>query len=109
MIDVLRCLGESTLSLQVDAGRCDSLAFRIENNDLITVVAFAVKRQFVSVMDMRAGRHLSYLHPHATAYHEPPLLTATLDEAKPQIVELGLSRIDQILGKSSNIWTNWSL
>jgi hypothetical protein len=44
----------------VDAGRGDSLAVRIENCDPITVVALAAKSQFVSVMDMRAGRHFGH-------------------------------------------------
>jgi hypothetical protein len=57
MIDVLRRFSKSALSLQVRAGRRDSIALRIENRDLITVVALVVKYQFVSVMAMCAGCH----------------------------------------------------
>jgi len=78
VIDVLRCIGKSTLSLQVNAGRGDSLAVRIEDSDLITVVVLAVKRQFVSVMDITwSSSFQSDTSTNATAYHDPPLPSFT--------------------------------
>ena len=62
VIDVLRRLSKSALSLQVRAGRGDSIALGIENRDLITVVALVVKYKLVSVIAMCAGCHLDLLH-----------------------------------------------
>lgn len=56
-IDVSRRLSKSALSLQVHAGRSDTITLGIENHDLITVIALVVKYKFVSVMTMRAGCH----------------------------------------------------
>jgi len=42
LIDVSRSLSKSALSLQVRAGRGDSITLGIENRDLITVVALVV-------------------------------------------------------------------
>jgi hypothetical protein len=36
----------------VDAGRCGSLAFRIENSDLITVIVLPLKYEFISMIAM---------------------------------------------------------
>ena len=58
LIDVSRSLSKSALSLQVRAGRGNSIALGIENRDLITVVALVVKHKFVSVIAMCAGCHL---------------------------------------------------
>jgi hypothetical protein len=44
----------------VGAGRSDSLTVGIENRDLITVVALAVKYEFVPAIAMRAGCHSSF-------------------------------------------------
>ena len=55
VIDVSRRLSKSPLSLQVRAGRGDSIAFGIENRDLITVEALVVKYKLVSVIAMCAG------------------------------------------------------
>jgi len=58
LIDVSRSLSKSALSLQVRAGRGDSIILGIENRDLITVIALVVKHKFVSVIAMCAGCHL---------------------------------------------------
>ena len=42
------------------AGRSDSLTVGIKNRDLITVVALAVKYEFVLAIAMRAGCHSSF-------------------------------------------------
>ena len=42
------------------AGRSDLLTVRIENRDLIMVVALAVKHEFVPAIAMCAGRHSSF-------------------------------------------------
>jgi hypothetical protein len=64
VIDVSRRLSKSALSLQVGAGRGNSMALGIENRDLITVVALVVKYKLVSVMVMCTGCHLDLLyHP----------------------------------------------
>ena len=52
VIDVSRRLSKSALSLQVRAGRTDSITLGIENCDLITVVALVVKYKLVPVMAM---------------------------------------------------------
>ncbi len=62
VIDVSRRLSESTLSLQVRAGRRDAMILGIENRDLITVVAVLVKYKLVSVIAMSAGRHVDLLN-----------------------------------------------
>ena len=62
VIDVSRRLSKSALSLQVGAGRGDSITFGIQNCDLITVVALVVKYKLVPVMAMCAGCHLDLLH-----------------------------------------------
>ena len=61
LIDVSRRLSKSALSLQVRAGRGDSITLGIENRDLITVVALVVKYKFVSVIGMCAGCHFDLL------------------------------------------------
>ncbi len=58
LIDVSRRLSKSALSLQVHGGRGDSITLRIENHDLITVIALVMKYKFVSVIAMCAGCHL---------------------------------------------------
>ena len=45
----------------MDLGRGDPISLGVENDDLITVVTFAVKCQFVSVMAMRAGCHRGFV------------------------------------------------
>jgi hypothetical protein len=60
VIDVSRGLSKSALSLQVRAGRSDSIIFGIENSDLVTLVALVVKDKFVSVILMCAGCHPNY-------------------------------------------------
>ena len=55
LIDVSRSLSKSALSLQVRAGRGDSITLGIENRDLITVIALVVKYKFVSVKAFCAG------------------------------------------------------
>jgi hypothetical protein len=62
VVDVSRRLSESALSLQVRAGRGDSITFGIENRDLITIVALVLKYKLVSAMAVCAGRHLNLLH-----------------------------------------------
>ena len=57
LIDVSRRFSKSALSLQVDARQRGSLTLRIENRDLITVIALPLKYEFVSMMAMCAGRH----------------------------------------------------
>jgi hypothetical protein len=57
LIDVSRRFSKSSLSLQVRAGRRDSIALWIENRDPITVVALVVKYKLVSVIAMCAGCH----------------------------------------------------
>ena len=54
---MLRCLGKSTLSLQVDAGRGDLLAVRIENCDPITIIVLVMKYKLVSMIAMCARCH----------------------------------------------------
>jgi hypothetical protein len=61
MIDVPRRLSKSALSLQVCAGRGDSITFGIENRDLITVVVLVVKYELVSVIAMAVGGHFDFL------------------------------------------------
>jgi hypothetical protein len=61
LIDVSRRLGKSALSLQVRAGRGDSITLGIENRDLITVIALVVKYKLVSVIAVCAGCHLDVL------------------------------------------------
>jgi positive regulator of sigma E activity len=61
LIDVSRRLSKSTLSLQVRAGRGDSITLGIEDRDLITVIALVVKYKLVSVIAMCAGCHLDLL------------------------------------------------
>ena len=46
VIDVSRRLSKSALSLQVHAGRSDTITLGIENHDLITVIALVVKYKF---------------------------------------------------------------
>jgi hypothetical protein len=55
VIDVIRRLSKSALSLQVHAGRGDSITLGIENRHPITVVALVVKYKLVIVIAMRAG------------------------------------------------------
>ena len=57
LIDVSRSLSKTALSLQVRAGRGDSITLGIENRDLITVIALVVERKLVSVIAMCAGCH----------------------------------------------------
>jgi hypothetical protein len=57
LIDVSRRFSKSALSLQVRAGRRDSIALGIENRHPISVVALVVKCKFVSVIAMCAGCH----------------------------------------------------
>ncbi len=61
LIDVSRRLSKSALSLQVRAGRGDSITLGIENRDLITVITLVVKYKLVSVIAMCAGCHLDLL------------------------------------------------
>ena len=61
LIDVSRRLSKSALSLQVRAGRGDSITPGIENRDLITVITLVVKYKLVSVIAMCAGCHLDLL------------------------------------------------
>ena len=57
LIDVSRRFSKSALSLQVRAGRRDSIATGIENRDPITVIVLVMKYKLVSVIAMSAGRH----------------------------------------------------
>jgi cytochrome c553 len=57
LIDAARCLSKSALSLQMRAGRRDSIALGIENRYPITVVALVVKCKLVSMIAMCAGCH----------------------------------------------------
>ena len=57
LIDVSRSLSKSALSLQVRAGRGDSITLGIENRDPITVIALVAKYKLVSVIAMCAGCH----------------------------------------------------
>jgi hypothetical protein len=57
VIDVTRRLSKSALSLQVHAGRGDSITLGIENRDPITIVALVMKYKLVTVIAMRAGCH----------------------------------------------------
>ena len=61
LIDVSRRLSKSALSLQVRAGRGDSITLGIENRNLITVITLVVKYKLVSVIAMCAGCHLDLL------------------------------------------------
>jgi hypothetical protein len=76
LIDVSRRLSKSALSLQVRAGRGDSITLGIENRDLITVVALVVKYKLVSVMVMCTGCHLDLL------YHPVAPLASSLTATK---------------------------
>jgi hypothetical protein len=58
VIDVSRRLRKSALSLQVYAGRGDTITLGIENRDLITVVTLVVKNKLISVIAMRTACHL---------------------------------------------------
>ena len=61
LIDVSRRLSKSALSLQVRAGRGDSITLGIENRDLIMVITLVVKYKLVSVIAMCASCHLDLL------------------------------------------------
>ena len=58
VIDVSRRHSKSALSLQVHAGRGDSIILGIQYRDLETVVALVVKYKLVSVIAMFAGCHV---------------------------------------------------
>ena len=57
LIDVSRRFSKSALSLQVRAGRRDSIAPGIENRNPITVIVLVMKYKLVSVIAVSAGRH----------------------------------------------------
>jgi hypothetical protein len=62
VIDVPGRFSKSTLSLQVRAGRGNSITLGIENRDVITVVVRLVKYQLVTVIPMGAGGHVDLLN-----------------------------------------------
>ena len=61
-IDVPGRFSKSALSLQVRAGRGNSIALGIENRDVITVVVRLVKYKLVTVIPMGAGGHVDILN-----------------------------------------------
>jgi hypothetical protein len=68
LIDVSRRFSKSALSLQVRAGRRDSMATGIENRDPITVTVLVMKYKLISVIAMSAGRHAD---PSRSSPHRP--------------------------------------
>ena len=62
VIDVPGRFSKSALSLQVRAGRGNSITLGIENRDVITVVVRLVKYKLVTVIPMGAGGHVDFLN-----------------------------------------------
>jgi hypothetical protein len=62
VIDVPGRFRKSALSLQVRAGRGNSITLGIENRDVITVVVRLVKYKLVTVTPMGAGGHVNLLN-----------------------------------------------
>jgi len=89
VIDVPGRFSKGALSLQVRAGRGNSITVGIENRDVITVVVRLVKYKLVTVISMGAGGHVDLLDEtwirHRMVplcnYLNPPALLAIADEA----------------------------
>jgi hypothetical protein len=88
LIDVPGRFSKSALSLQVRAGRGNSITLGIENRDVITVVVRPVKYKLVTVIPMGAAGHVDLLNEtwirHRMAARQlsnPPALLALADEA----------------------------
>ena len=62
VIDVPGRFSKSALSLQVRAGRGNSITLGIENRDVITIVVRQVKYKLVTVIPMGAGGHVDLLN-----------------------------------------------
>jgi hypothetical protein len=62
VIDVPGRFSKSALSLQVRAGRGNSITLGIKNRDVITVVVRLVKYKLVTVIPMGAGGHVDLLN-----------------------------------------------